>query len=54
MENVRYGVAIARRGWCAPRHIINTMPSAEFMAYLGLPKQDRVRALSENAQPGSH
>ena len=54
MENVRYGVAIARRGWCAPRHIINTMPSAEFMAYLGLPKQDRVWALSENAQPGSH
>lgn len=54
MENGRYGVAIARRGWCGPCHISKTMSGAKFMAYMGLPKQDCVRALTEHAQPGSH
>ena len=44
MGNLRYGVAIARRGWCEARHILNTMSAANFLAYLKMPKQERARA----------
>ena len=44
LENMRYGVAVARRGWCEAKHILNTLPASEFMAYLGLEKARRTKA----------
>ncbi len=38
----RFGIAIARRAWCEPRHILNTLPLSRFLAYLRTPKPDRI------------
>ena len=43
LDNVRYGIAVANRGWCEPRHILNTMPAKEFLAYLAKGKTERAR-----------
>lgn len=40
LDVMRFGVATARRGWCEARHIVNTRPLGEFMAWL---KRERVR-----------
>jgi len=29
-----YGVAMARRGWCEPRHILNTRPLDELLRWI--------------------
>jgi len=34
LDNMRLGVAVARRGWCEVEHILNTRPLEEFMALL--------------------
>jgi DNA polymerase (family 10) len=31
----RFGVGVARRGWCQASDILNTLPLAEIIAYLG-------------------
>jgi DNA polymerase (family 10) len=31
---IRYGVTMARRGWLEKKHVINTLPAAEFLAAL--------------------
>lgn len=31
---MRFGVGIARRGWCQPEHILNTKPLEEMLAFL--------------------
>lgn len=31
---MRYGIGIARRGWCQPEHILNTLTIGEIMAFL--------------------
>jgi len=31
---MRFGVGVARRGWCQPKDIINTRPLKEVVAYL--------------------
>ena len=41
LDNQRYGVAVARRGWCEASHILNTLPASEFMAYLSTEKAQR-------------
>jgi DNA polymerase (family 10) len=46
LNNVRYGVAVARRGWCEPRHILNTLPLADFLHYLKLDKSERIKAFA--------
>ena len=43
LDNQRFGVAVARRGWCEAGHILNTMPLAEILAYLSLEKGRRSR-----------
>ena len=45
LDNVRYGVAVARRGWCEAKHILNTRPVTEFLSYLALNKSERAGAL---------
>ena len=37
----RFGVAVARRAWCEPRHILNTMPVADFLRFIQTPKPER-------------
>ncbi len=31
---MRFGVGVARRGWCQPEHILNTRPMGEIIAFL--------------------
>ena len=55
----RFGVAVARRAWCEPRHILNTMPREQFLAFIRAPKPDRIRVfdsyVAATAAPqGSH
>ena len=33
LAQLRYGVAVARRGWCESHHILNTRPLEEFLAF---------------------
>ena len=42
LHNTRYGVGVARRAWCRPQDILNTMPAAEFLEWLRLPKTERM------------
>ncbi len=34
LDLMRFGVAVARRGWCEPGNILNTRPLSEVLAYL--------------------
>ena len=49
LNNTRYGVGIARRGWCEPRHILNTLPLDQFLKYLALSKTERTEAFARIA-----
>ena len=46
LDNLQYGVALARRGWCEPGHLLNTLPLSEFLSYLGLKKSQRAKAFA--------
>ena len=39
----RYGIAVARRACCEPRHLLNTLPLDQFLAYITTPKPERIR-----------
>ncbi len=41
LANRRFGVAVARRAWCGPQHVLNAYPRAEFLAWLRTPKPER-------------
>ena len=34
LETIRFGVAVARRGWCQAEHVLNTRPIEEVLAFL--------------------
>jgi DNA polymerase (family X) len=34
LDFMRFGVGVARRAWCEPKHILNTLPLAELLAVL--------------------
>ena len=42
LDKMRFGVASARRGWCEPKHILNTLPAEEFLHYIRTPKPHRI------------
>ncbi len=45
-----FGVAVARRAWCGPEHVLNTYPANEFLGWLRTPKgqrSDRFAAMAE-------
>ena len=46
LDNTGYGVAIARRGWCESKHILNTLRLDEFVNFLGLEKSRRTKAFA--------
>ncbi len=41
LSNQRFGVAIARRAWCGPEHVLNAYPIDDFLAWLRTPKDQR-------------
>ncbi len=45
LDNQRCGVAVARRAWCEPRHVLNTLPLDSFMEYLATGKRERTQFL---------
>ena len=47
LHNTRYGVGVARRAWCRPQDILNTMPAAEFLEWLRLPKAERMNRFAK-------
>ena len=49
LDNPRYGVAVARRGWCEPGHILNTLPFESFMSFLTLEKGRRSKEFASYA-----
>ncbi len=46
LDNHRFGAATARRAWCEPKHILNTMHTHEFLDFISLPKSERTRAFA--------
>ncbi len=49
----RFGVAVARRAWCEPRHILNARPLSEFMQFITTPKPDRIRVFDASVVAGN-
>ena len=47
----RFGVAVARRAWCERKHILNSLPLAQFLTYIRTPKPDRAKVF-QAAQAG--
>ena len=43
----RFGVAVARRAWCEPRHILNTMPREQFLRFISTPKPERIKVYDD-------
>ena len=41
LVNRRFGVAVARRAWCGPEHILNAYPADDFFRWLKTPKAER-------------
>ena len=39
----RFGLGMARRGWCEARHILNTMPVDQFLTFINAPKPQRTQ-----------
>ena len=49
LDNTRFGVAVARRGWCEARHILNALPLGGFLEYLATEKPQRTEWFARNA-----
>ena len=49
LDNTRFGVAVARRGWCEERHILNALPLEGFNEYLATEKPRRTEWFARNA-----
>ena len=43
LDKRRFGVAVARRAWCRPEDILNTMSREEFFEVIRTPKPERLR-----------
>ncbi len=49
----RFGVAVARRAWCEPRHILNTMPRGLFLTFIRTPKPQRLAVFDQASREAS-
>ena len=49
LDNTRFGVSVARRGWCEARHILNALPLDGFLEYLATEKPRRTKWFADNA-----
>ena len=52
LDNMRFGVAVARRAWCEPDHILNTMPVEQFLVFIRTPKPDRIKVFDARLKQG--
>ena len=43
LDKRRFGVAVARRAWCRPEDILNTMSREEFLKFIRTPKPKRLK-----------
>ena len=43
----RFGIAVARRAWCEPLHILNSLPLDDFLRFILTPKPDRLKVFDE-------
>jgi DNA polymerase (family 10) len=34
LDLMRFGIGVARRAWCEPHHILNTLPIAKLLGFL--------------------
>ena len=50
LTNRTFGVAVARRAWCGPQHVLNTYPTSEFLAWLHTPKGQRTERFAAMAE----
>ena len=50
LNNTHFGVGLARRAWCEPGHILNTLPFDKFLEYLATPKSERTEAFARLAR----
>lgn len=48
LGNLEYGTGIARRGWCEPRHILNTWPLEDFLNFIRLDKPQRTKEFASH------
>lgn len=46
LENMRFGVTNARRGWCEAKHILNSKPLEEFASFLQEEKTQRMKVFA--------
>ena len=49
----RFGVAVARRAWCEPAHVLNTLPRDQFLRYIRTPKPARLEVFDAGLKQGS-
>ena len=49
----RFGVAVARRAWCEPVHVLNTLPRDQFLRYIRTPKPARLEVFDAGLKQGS-
>ena len=43
--DMRFGVTMARRGWCETHHVVNTLPVDQFVRFVETPKNQRYALL---------
>ena len=53
LVNRRFGVAVARRAWCGPEHILNTYPREAFLGWLRSPKPRRTAHFASMVSAGA-
>ena len=47
LDKRRFGVAVARRAWCRPEDILNTMSKDDFLKFIRTPKPQRISVFDE-------
>ena len=53
LDKRRFGVAVARRAWCEPAHILNTLARDQFVRYIKAPKPVRLEVFDAALKQGS-
>ena len=53
LDKRRFGVAVARRAWCEPMHVLNTLPREQFLRYIRMPKPVRLEVFDACVKQGS-
>jgi len=49
LDQLRYGIGTARRGWAEKRDVLNTLPVADFERFLATPKPERASFIARQA-----